>query len=381
MQRHQTMNNAKHLFLALVFLFVSTLPGYAAELTQRDWMVTLVDTIGWSYGLPDEPQAPDYINILTGNRWFRFEAEDVYAKDEDNVSLMSFRNFGSYSGRGWLHSGRKPTPVHLRFTLPLSGEYQIQAHLRQAGHQFSINDTVAAVDAKPTFTLVTIGSFQLQAGAQEIIVTLPPGGSIDYITLKAPNLATVTPENGWQPDEVLTWEVIQTTLLQLLNLAELFPSDPTPLVFEAEKLAQTEIKVVSIPHLGHPSGGKWLRAGPLPAEVKFPIKLTESGFYDLNLRVMGNPINIIIGGHQEMTLEAKSYLDDYTFKPLFFFAGDSSISLTLPPGGGVDQLTLTGRQIDTALVNTLLGLEPHDEPDARDLDTLTSLLAAFGVKR
>ncbi|MCK4507321.1 MAG: hypothetical protein KAU27_02195 [Desulfuromonadales bacterium] len=381
MQRHRIMNNINHLYLTLVFLFLSTLPGYAAELTQRDWMVTLVDTVGWSYGLPDEPQDPDYINILTGNRELRFEAEDVYSKDEDNVSIMSFRNFGAFGGSGWLHGTRKPTAVHLRVSLPISGEYKVHAQIRQAGHQFSVDGTVIEVDAKAEFTLVSIGTFQMQSGAQEIIVTLPPGGSIDYITLKAPNLAAITPADGWQPDETLTWGVIQTTLLQLLDLAELFPSNPTPLVFEAEELAQDEIKVVNIPHLGHPSGGKWLRTGPLPAKAKFPIKLAESGFYDLSLRVMGNPVAISVGGHQDINLEAKAYLDDYTFKSLFLFAGDSNITLTLPPGGGVDKLVLTGRQIDTALLETLFGFAQQNQPGARDIDTLTSLLAAFGVKR
>ncbi len=389
MQRYLTMSNTIRLYLTFIFLFFSTLPGYAAELTQRDWMVTLVDAAGWSYGLPDEPQDPDYINILTGNRELRFEAEDAYPKDEDNVSIMSFQNFGVFGGSGWLHGSRKPTVVHLRVSLPISGEYQLHAQIRQsehtqirqAGHQFSINGTVNEVYANHEFSLVPIGAFQLQSGAQEIIVTLPPGGSIDFITLKAPNLAAITPDEGWQPDEDLTWGVIQTTMLQLLDLAKLFPSSPTPLVFEAEELDQDEIKVVSIPHLGHPSGGKWLRTGPLPAEAKFPIKLAESGFYDLSLRVMGNPITISVGGHQEISLAAKSYLDDYTFKSLFLFAGNSNISLALPPGGGVDKLVLTGRQIDTDLLETLFGFAQQIQPSAADLDTLTTLLAAFGVKR
>ncbi len=381
MQRKRTMKIILRLSLTFAFFCFSALPGYSAELTQRDWMTMLVDTLGWSYGLPDEPQDPDYINILTGQRAFRFEAEDVYAPDEDNVSLMSFLNFGAYGGRGWLHAGREPTTVHLRFTLPISGKYLVQAHLRQAGHKFSIDGSVQQVDAKPEFTLATVGSFEMQAGVHEVIDILPAGGSIDYITLKAPNLASITPAAGWQPDETLRWEEIQTTLLQLLDLAELFPSNPTPLTFEAEDLSRTEAQVVSIPHLGLPSGGKWLRAGPLPAKVRFPIKLPESGYYDLNLRVMGSPIDISIGDHQEISLEAKPYLDDYTFKSLFLFAGVSNITLTIPPGGGVDTLTLTGRQIDTALVGTLLGMEQQTHPDERDLNTLTALLAAFGVKR
>lgn len=387
MQRHRTMENIIRLCLALTFFLFSILPGYAAELTQRDWMITLVDTFGWSYGLPDEPQDPDYINILTGNRTFRFEAEDVYAQGEDNVSLMSFRNFGTFSGRGWLHGTREPTAVHLKFNLPIAGEYYLQAHLRQVGHQFSVGSEVKTVDAKQKFTKVAVGNFQLQAGEQEIILTLPQNGSIDYISLTAPNLAAITPADGWQPDAPLTWEVVETTMLQLLKLAELFPNAPTSLVIEAEDLAQTEAKEVTIPHLGQPSGGKWLRSGPMSTEIKFPVKLIERGFYDLSLRVMGNPISITVSDHQEIVLEAKAYLDDYTFKSLYFFAGDNNITVKLPPGGGVDRMSLTARQVDAPRVSTLLGLDPlsgsvqRNKPENRDLDNLTSLLAAFGVKR
>lgn len=381
MQRYGTMRIIFRLLLIFCCLISSPLPGYAADLTQRDWMITLVDTLGWSYGLPDEPQDPDYINILTGNRSFRFEAEDIYDQEKDNVSLLSFRNFGAYSGRGWLHGTREPTETHLRFNLPVDGVYRVKARLRQAGHLFAFHDVVKAADAKPEFTDVAVGSFLMQSGPQEIILTLPANGSIDSLTLEAPALAAITPVDGWQPDEPLTWDVIQTTMLQLLHLAEVFPASSAPLVIEAEGLGQTNARVVSIPHLGRPSGGKWLRAGPLPTEVSFPVKLEESGFYDLSLRAMGTPISILVGGHQEITLKAKPYLEDYTFRPLFFFAGNNNITLTLPPGGGVDQLTLTGRQVTPTKTTTLLGTGQNGLPNARDLDSLTSLLAAFGVER
>lgn len=381
MRRNQFLKIIVRFVLTLTFFLLWALPVYSTELTQRDWMITLVDTVGWSYGLPDEPQDPDYINILTGNREFRFEAEEVYARDEDNVSIMSFQNYGNFGGIGWLHGAGEPTTVHLRFNLPIGGKYLLKAHLRLAGHRFSVNGANATVDAKTEFSLETVGSFQLQAGDQEVVVTLPPGGSIDYITLKAPKLVTITPDDGWQPDEVLTWKVIQTTMLQLLDLAVLFPSSPTPLVIEAEDLAQTELHSVGIQHLGRPSGDRWLRAGPYPAKVLFPVRLKESGFYDLTLRVMGDPIDVSVGDYRNISLAAKAYLDDYTFKSLFFFAGNSNITLLIPPGGGVDQLTLAGRQINTTLADTLLGLEHHENPTARDLDNLTTLLAAFGVKR
>ena len=66
MPLHRTMKKITCHLLTLSFLLILTSPGYAAELTQRDWMITLVDAFGWSYGLPDEPQDLDYINILAG---------------------------------------------------------------------------------------------------------------------------------------------------------------------------------------------------------------------------------------------------------------------------------------------------------------------------
>lgn len=381
MQLNRTMKSLFLSSLALALLFSSALPGYAQVLVQRDWMILLVDTLAWSYGLPDEPQDSDYIKILSGNRKFLFEAEDYYARQEDNVSETSLQTFGPFSGRGWLNGTRVATEVHLSFTLPIDGEYLIQAGLRQAGHRLLINGIEKSVDGGPGFTLVTVGNYQLQAGPQEIVVTLPPNGSIDYLTLKAPGLATIAPSDGWEPDEPLSWSVIQTTLLQLFELAELFPRNPKAMIIEAEDLDQNSVKVVSTAHLGRATGGKWLRADLAPVEVLFPFKLSESGFYDVTLRTLGNPVNVSVDGHHDIVLDAKTNLDDYTFEALFFFAGDRSINVKLPPGGGVDSLSLNQIEVDPALTDILLGQQRRGEPGVRDLDTLSSLLAAFGVNR
>ena len=67
-------------------------------------------------------------------------------------------------------------------------------------------------------------------------------------------------------------------------------------------------------------------------------------------------------------------------EPLFL-ATTSNITLNIPPGGGIDRLTLTRRQVDGAGVSRLLGLTVSAAPQASDLDTLTRLLAAFGIER
>ena len=359
-----------------VFLFAA-----AEELTQRDWMMTLVDTLGWSFGLPDEPQDPDYINILSGNRTYRFESENFFTSKKGNISIMSFRDFGSFSGKGWLHGARKTAEVRFNIHLPLHGLYTVKAHLREPGHKFNIAGTIQSVDGGSDFGLVTIGSFEFQAGLHEIIVTLPANGSIDYISFEAPNFPIISPSDGWQPDEPLTKEIIETTLLQLFKLADLFPEGQEPIQIEAEDHHLPGFHIDSRGHLGQPSGGKWLLATPFPASVTIPIELPEIGFYDLTLRVMGDTINVVLGGHLEFNFMARPFFDDFVFTSLYFYNARTDIKVSLPKDAGFDKLTLTKRQVEPKTVAVLLDLNLNDPPSNDDMIYLTSLLSSFGVSR
>ena len=357
------------------------LSAAAAELTQRDWMMTLVDTLGWSFGLPDEPQDPDYINILSGNRTYRFESENFFTSKKDNISIMSFRDFGSFSGKGWLHGARKPAEVRFNIHLPLHGLYTVKAHLREPGHKFKIAGTLQSVDGGSDFSLVTIGSFELQAGPHEIVVTLPANGSIDYISFEAPNFPIISPSDGWQPDEPLTKEILETTLLQLFKLADLFPEAREPIRIEAEDHHLPGFTIESSGHLGQPSGGKWLLATPFSANVTIPLELPDIGFYDLTLRVMGEKINVVLGDHHEINFMAKPFLDDFVFTSLYFYNARTDIKVSLPKGAGFDKLTLTKRQVEPKTVSALLDLNLKDPPSNDDMIYLTSLLSSFGVSR
>ncbi len=381
MSVHPVVKFSFHLAFTALMVLSATIPAYGANLTQRDWMVALVDTLGWTFGLPDEPQDPDYMNILTGNRNLRLEAEDIFTQGEDAVSLMSFRNYGDYSGKGWLQGTNQPTEVHLNFVLPVKGRYRLQTKIRKPGHQFTIGDQTAIADGTEKFIESKVGEFILEAGAQEILVVLPPSGAIDYIALAAPNLAAITPDQGWQPEEPLSWAVLNTTMLQLLQLADAFPLESSPLIFEAENIKATEAEVVTVKHLGVPSGGKWLRTSSRPAQVSFPFELPTAGFYDVSIRAIGKPINILVNDHYEIEFQGKPYLDQLELGPLFFFSGNNTITLRLPPGGGIDKLTLTARWISPEATQTLLGTNQAAQPATADLDSLTSLLAAFGVER
>jgi len=368
----------------ILLLWTAATPAQAQPgLTQHDWMLTLVDALGWSFGLPDEPTDQDYIDILLGKRSYRFEAEKVYTPEEDEVAIMAYENFGPFSGESWLQSVRKTTPLHLRFTLPIAGDYALRVAVRGQGHEIRFGDQSFKVDGGESFSSVPVGTLTMPAGAQELLVTIPSNGAIDYLELSATNLPMIVPAAGWQPEAPLTWEAVNTSLTQVFDLAELLPVAGEPIRIEAETLPLPQTAhIVRESHLGPVSNGRWLRNGALPAAVEVPLAIDRGGFFTLELRAMGGTIGLTFNDHRAMTLETKAYLDDYRLPPFFLPGGDNRLVIDLPSRGGIDLLTLQALQSDAPATARVLGLPaPTGAPTPTDLNLLSNLLAAFGAQR
>ena len=356
----------------LLAVLLILLPHPAQALTENDWMVALVDSLGRSFGLPDEPKPEDYLNILSGKRNLRFEAEAVRA-GADRVSILAFRNFGAFSGTGWLLGTSQPSKVHLRFVLPLGGRYQLSLTLGRAGHVIQVGDQRFTADGdERSFRQVEVGELDLMAGPQEIVVTLPPGGALDCIDLTAANLPAIAPEGGWRPDSPLSWKTLILTALQALNLAQELPRSDRSLSIEAETLSEIGgARVVEDAHLGQPSGGRWLRTVMQPAQVRVPLDILQSGFYDLELTILGEKLEVQIAGHQQISVAGHPYLATVNLPPAFLAKGPNQLQVTLPPGGGFDRVVLKARQSDLPAMAAVLGLAVSgDAPASADLDRL-----------
>jgi hypothetical protein len=372
-------------FISIFCLLLLTgAPSHAEQSpSQRDWLITLVDALGWSFGLPDEPSDQDYLNIMTGKRTFRFEAEETYASDEDELAVMIYSNFGEFSGDSWLQAVRKTTPVHLRFNLPIAGSYDLAVALRSAPHEVSAGGQTFQVDGENNFSEVRIGTLELSAGPQEIVVTLPPDGSIDYLQLTATNQQAIAPAGGWQLDNPLDWNAINTTLIQIFDLAAVLPIKDEPLIIQAEDLAEIDTaKVVSISFLGRPHNGQWIRAGSRPAAIEIPFKAEQTGFYRFSINAMGKQLGFVFDQHSRSELSAKASLKEYRLPDQFLEKGQHQITVHLPPSGGIDQLTIQAYDSELAAMAKALGHSASPAtPQATDLNRLTTLLASFGSHR
>lgn len=352
------------------------------EQTQKSWMVSLVDACGWSFGLPDNPRTGDYLAILSGTRLLRIEAEE--AKQQlDSVSVKSFRNYGQFSGSGWVSGIAAPTKVHLNFLLPLAGTYRLTANLRLAGFRFHIGDKVLTADGAQMFGRVPLGAVELMSGPLEVVVDIPPNASIDYLELEGEHARRIAPSQGWQADAPLTAGVIARTAVQVVGLENLLPLSDETILVEAEVIGNTDrAKIIDARHLGAPSGGKWLRMGAGTARVELPLTIEREGLYQVSMRAAANrPVKVTVNGRVEQMVDFPAYLDSRVVGTFRFNAGNNRLSVELPPRSGIDLVTIQRRSDADRDYRQLAGLADDDLPLIDAANGMLKVLAALGVSR
>ncbi len=375
----------KHPCLFLLLLCLTALPARAetTSLTQRDWLVNLIDSLGGSFGLPDQPTDQDYLRLMEGRRSFRIEAEEAY-QPGDVVAPKSYATFGPFSGSGWLSGTNTATRTELGFLLPLAGTYQAKIALRTPDHQLELGGQRFKVDGGGQFSEIPFGTVTLAAGKQELVVQLPPDGGIDYLELTATDLPPIRPLGGWRLEQPLTLDDLAVTTVQLLGLEALLPSGREIRTIEAETTSRLDdLEVTSTSHLGEPSAGRWVRASGLPAQLQLPIPLTEDRVFSLSLRgAAREPAALTINQRALGSIQFPSYLGEVDAGVISLPAGHNIINLTLPPRGGLDAIHLTPRDNAGKDYRRLVGLPIEGvTPTIEQMNRLLALLATLGVTR
>ncbi len=365
-------------FLTIVFLMLvlPTLAQARVGVTQRDWALQLIDSLGWSFGLPEKPTDEDFIQILNGRRSYRFEAEKSF-RQGDQVTEMTFTSFGQYSGTGWLSSNRDQTDVHLQFNLLHAGRYKLLARVRLAGHQLTFGSQVFPLDGQSQFTTVTVGSVDLDAGPQEVLLQLAPNGGIDYLELQAEPIGPIAPAGGWKFDQGLTFEVAARTVIQALNLQQGLPPGRQVVKLEAENLPRPQgVRVLGGDGKGSASGGRYLLVGAAPVTLGFYAARVDGGVMDLVLRAAGSkPIKVELPGYFETRSQFGPRFEDHLLGTFFIPEGEMTVKVLLPAGAAIDRLEFRSRQGGKAELLRLVGLVESDWLSAEDLNRLSTLIS------
>ena len=361
------------------FLAVLPAPILAVErpLTQRDLMINLVDTLGYSYGLPDTPQDSDYIQLLAGGRSFRFEAE-TYRHPDDLVAINNFSSFGEFSGLGWVSAISAPTKLRMEFLLPHTGTYRFFTAVRLPGHTLMLEDQSWQINENhPRFQRIDLGETFLNAGMKELTIAMPANGSIDYIEFLAPPLVAVTPlTEWWEPDAPLTYADLAVTVLRALDLQSLLPLSGESILIEAEESSADQSFRTDQRHLGEPHGGFWLRSGAGGGIIPLPFPIETAAVYTLNLTAAGaKSLSGTLDERESWQADFPPYLKENSIDTWFLSPGQHELKIELPARGGVDLLTLLKRRSTAEDYRILAGLPAGDSVATNEVNRLLTLLS------
>ena len=324
-----------------LFLSVSWGSDKIPVFTQKDFARMILQQFSWSDGLPTEPADRDYLMILGGIRTFRYEAETAYNEKTDRVTVRDFPLFGEFTGKGWILGVSDATSSTFTVLLPVAGEYDLKAVIKGDGFVWNINGREYRADSKSkNFQVTDIARVKMKAGVVTINLTIPPEGAIDSFSLTAPAGVPVQPFPGWRFKEPLTAARMAEISVALTNRYDLLPdaarsASPASIAVSEKAALPPTAELTTASYLGPFSSPKWIRADYRGATVQIPLTITETGYYALTVNVMGE----IISGRVNDTpfkLAAKPYLDKLNLGLYRLESGDNTLTINLPPTGGID---------------------------------------------
>jgi hypothetical protein len=351
--------------------------------TQTDLIIGLVDSLGWSFGLPDEPKIDDYITILKGRRTWRFEIEDIYVPSaKAPLAPKEIRSFGSFSGKLWQRAPARVIEADLTFLLPIPGSYEIKAALTKPGYVFKIDDTELTADGERNFSEVSFGKTDLPSGVHEAKITIPSRGGIDYLLLLAPPVQAIEPTNGWEPDNELTSSDLAVVVSRVLKLQPFLAPQTEEIVIEAEDAPAPKDAKLSKDRYQGPVQGEWLKAGMRAVAYSHLFEISEAGIFDLSLNILAKvPVVGLVNGKNHFKIKPKPYFTTVSAGSFFFEKGVNQIDIDLPSRSGLDRFILKPRNSSPEDFLRLTGLSHEGTPTTDQLDQILRLIATIGAQR
>lgn len=315
----------------------------APVFTQKDFARLILQQFSWNGGLPKEPVDRDYLLILGGKRTYRYEAETAYNEKTDRVTMNSNPMFGAFTGTGWILGVSDTTTSTFTILLPIEGEYDLKAVIKGNGFVWNFGNKEYRADSKSAkFQEVTIAKVKLKEGVVSITLQIPPEGAIDSFSLSAPNYPSIQPFNGWRFKDGLTAGRLAETVVALTNRYSQLPDVEQKTAPKAradfDKIAlPPTVTYTTASYLGPFTSPKWLRADFRGETLQIPLTVAETGYYGLVLNVMGQPVTGSVND-TPFKLAGKPYLYKHDIGLYRLEAGDNTLSVTLPPAGGIDSV-------------------------------------------
>ncbi len=283
----------KPVILVVLALFLSwspaVLPAEGEPITQAEWAVFLARGLGLEAALPEGTSAEQFISILGRGGYQKIEGED-YEEATPSLRKVEAPEHLPVSNQHWAEAVEESGAARYRFELPAGRRVTIRAR-GSGGPQFwSVNEG-ASVMVNPGEELQweEVGSYNLEPGEQEIMVSIPAGGTLDVFELVSGGEPPIEPLGGFRPGEDLTYGDKAVTIVRGLGLENELPIDEGfYLIREAELYdrAEGDYRIARDRGQGPASRGEWVKP-EAATRVSYDFTVPARGLYSILTRGFG----------------------------------------------------------------------------------------------
>ncbi len=327
--------------------------------TQGEWAWNLVKSLNLEQGVPPDATDQDAIDLLNG-------------RPKQTVSLLPGANGFQQSadqecGEQGMKKGAQalakglPNGPNQAFDIDIlqSGFYQLRVLTSGGASRWNLNGGPAQV--------LKSGEEPVRAESEKLVLLargkhvlngeIPEGVEILCAELVPVDKPSIRPEDGWKPDQDLTFGDKALTMIQAMGLENDLPPAELPQVIEAESLTAEGIDAI----FEQTASGGGVARLQSAATLRFNPKTQGDGLYTLFVRgagVQGSAWAVNDGVRRPIpsTVEAKELgwweLGSFRMGP-----GQQTVRGDLPEGARVDALRIVKRaESGSASLSMLHGL-------------------------
>lgn len=326
-----------------------------ASVSEDAWARQLVDALGLSQTLPEEPSSEELFSLLCVEK---SEVGSGLPPGQGlRVALEAPRRRGPNS------------PVRAVLSVPTTALYQLSVEGVGLQRWVIDQEPVGHLDPSPMGVAQAQALVPLQAGPHEIVAYLPPNARVDRMELAAYRSFCAAPADGWHAGRPLRHGALARTLVRAFGFERRLPelADERQQI-EAESFDEFSGEGgVTERRLAPPaSGGAWAAALSGPAEFTWVLELDEPRVVSIEARTHGVLPQIwSVDGRYRVNLEPMHVDAGLVWNHVITLplaSGRHAVRALVARGSGVDVLRVVPRRSsDGDFVRVLeeLGLPGH----------------------
>lgn len=332
--------------LITVFAIVSGFVGYgvalSTQVSQAEWAVYMVQSLGLDWNMRPQATANDYVARLLWSTSLEFPATRILPGSSASLAVQQD------AAPAFIETSSPTAEALYRISTVQPGDYNFRVNLAGGTAMLKVGNSVFEMtQPEPDFHWVDLQRVNLDPGDHTVSLLLSEGARVEGLSIVPPCLRRIEPMNGWEPLEDLTFADLAVTVARALDLEYDLPSIGPEIKIRGEEFQRTLELPVHDEDRGTSEDPFWLSTGGNIVTARARFNVPEHGFYSIEARYLSStPVRWVSNGCLKVVTCALSGERGMHWKRVLVLeldAGEQDLEVTLPPDASLDQVVIQRR--------------------------------------